>query len=129
MIQYRKKITAVAVTVIATAVFVIYRLFDPAQHSFFPRCPSKLITGLDCPGCGTQRALHAALNGDFAAAFHHNAILFLAIPFLILYVTSSLFKTHLPRLYNATHSTLATILSLIILIAWWIIRNIFPYTF
>ena len=129
MIQFRKKITAVAVTVIATAVFVIYRLFDPAEHSFFPRCPSKLITGLDCPGCGTQRALHAALNGDFAAAFHHNAILFLAIPFLILYVTSSLFKTHLPLLYTATHSTLAAILSLIILIAWWIIRNIFPYNF
>jgi Protein of unknown function (DUF2752) len=33
-------------------------------------CMNKQLFGVDCLGCGTQRALLLLLNGDFAKAFH-----------------------------------------------------------
>ena len=55
---------------------------DPVTAEWFPQCPVHRYTGLDCPGCGTARALHALVRGDWRAAWRYNAILFAAIPFL-----------------------------------------------
>lgn len=33
-------------------------------------CLNKRIFGLDCPGCGFQRALVLVFKGDFTEAFH-----------------------------------------------------------
>lgn len=46
--------------------------FDPATQGMFWRCPFNAITGLDCPGCGGQRALHALLHVRFMEALHFN---------------------------------------------------------
>ena len=32
-------------------------------------CMNKQLFGIDCPGCGTQRAASLLLHGDFAAAY------------------------------------------------------------
>jgi len=56
--------------------------FDPAQHAFYPVCAFHRVTGLQCPGCGSLRALHQLLHGRFAAAFHFNAVLVCSLPFL-----------------------------------------------
>ncbi len=32
-------------------------------------CMNKYFFGIDCPGCGTQRAFAFLLEGDFVAAF------------------------------------------------------------
>ncbi len=56
-----------------------YAAFDPAAAGFFPRCPIRALTGLLCPGCGAQRALHALLHGDVAGAFSHNVLLPVAL--------------------------------------------------
>jgi len=53
----------------------VFRAFDPAHHGFFPRCAIHTLTGLECPGCGGQRAVHYLLHGEFSAAFRANAIL------------------------------------------------------
>lgn len=47
-----------------------------------PICPVHALTGLDCPGCGTTRALAALARFDVAAAFDHNALLLFALLFL-----------------------------------------------
>ncbi|HYH57581.1 MAG TPA: DUF2752 domain-containing protein, partial [Anseongella sp.] len=60
----------------------LYFFFDPSLAGFFPPCPFKRLTGLDCPGCGSQRALHALLNLHVGAAFRFNPLLLTAIPFL-----------------------------------------------
>ncbi|WP_164510883.1 DUF2752 domain-containing protein [Nonlabens xiamenensis] len=74
----------VGIAVIFIAVLTLYYFFDPAQSSYFPQCPSKMITGYDCPGCGSQRAVHAALQGDWRMAFWFNPLLFVLVPFAIL---------------------------------------------
>ena len=66
------------------ALAVLFYVFDPATAGFFPRCPSLLITGFKCAGCGSQRALHALLHGDFAAAWALNPLLLLALPYVAL---------------------------------------------
>ena len=43
-------------------------------------CPIKLHFGVDCPGCGTQRALIALLRGNFQQSLEHHIAL---IPFIL----------------------------------------------
>ncbi len=43
-------------------------------------CPVKAVAGIECPGCGFQRAFVAFLGGDFAACWHHYPPM---IPFLL----------------------------------------------
>lgn len=63
---------------VATAVLFF---FNPARTSFYPICQFKALTGLDCPGCGSLRALHQLLHGNVVAAFRLNALLVSALPF------------------------------------------------
>ena len=38
-------------------------------------CPIRAVTGIYCPGCGSTRSVRSILGGDFATAFHNNALL------------------------------------------------------
>jgi hypothetical protein len=62
---------------------LIYFLFDPTQVAIFPPCMFHQLTGLDCPGCGAQRALHQLLHGNLVAAFRLNAMFVLSLPLLV----------------------------------------------
>lgn len=48
----------------------------------FPRCPTKLVTGLDCPACGGLRMSHDLLHADMRAAVHDNVFLLVCSPVL-----------------------------------------------
>jgi Protein of unknown function (DUF2752) len=48
---------------------------DPARDGVWPTCPSRLLLGLDCPGCGGLRGTHDLLHGDIAGALDHNLLL------------------------------------------------------
>lgn len=56
-------------------------LHDPERGGFLD-CPFRLLTGLLCPGCGSQRAIHDLLHLRVVEAFGHNALLVLSIPLL-----------------------------------------------
>ncbi len=72
---------AVFVVMGLTGVAVLF-LFDPSEAGFFLRCPLHLFTGLHCPGCGAQRALHLLLHGDVIGALRQNALTVVSLPFL-----------------------------------------------
>lgn len=61
---------------------IVYRL-DPHTHAFYPRCVLHAVTGLECPGCGSTRALYLLLHGRLAAAFSMNPLTVLFSPALI----------------------------------------------
>jgi hypothetical protein len=70
---------AAAAAGLCVAVLLLY-FFPPAETRFYPRCIFHAVTGLECPGCGTLRAAHSALHGDFAMAFRFNPLLFVLLP-------------------------------------------------
>lgn len=83
--------TARNVAVCAAAVgllAVIYLAFaDPTTHPA-PRCWFNAFTGLQCPGCGSQRAIHALAHLRVADAWHFNPAIFVAVPLAALYAAS-----------------------------------------
>lgn len=120
----RSVIAMLAVAAVVVAGVVIYSTFDPSASRWFPRCPFLMLTGLKCPGCGTQRAIHALLHGDVLSALHFNALLPVSIPLLLLYGYAEVVRTRKPRFYNRVNSVTAILAVLIVVIVWWIVRNI-----
>ena len=75
---------AVGLAVIAIAIIglAVYAYFDPAGSVLFPKGPFRMLTGWDCPGCGSQRTIHALLHADIRQAFGYNPLLVLSILYL-----------------------------------------------
>lgn len=122
-------LTVLAVFVVLLGVAVYFN-FDPANPSlskFFPKCPFYTITGLKCPGCGSQRAIHALLNVDLARAAHYNALFLVAVPLIALYWIADLVKKRHPALDNVLSHPITIIILLIAVVAWTILRNIFNW--
>lgn len=66
-------------------------LLNPVQESNPPICPFKMITGLDCPGCGATRAANALLHGHLATAADHNLLFVALLPLaLVMYAVWAL---------------------------------------
>jgi hypothetical protein len=70
--------------VTASGVGVMVFFFNPSTHGFYPVCLFHSLTGLNCPGCGSTRALYALLHGDFRLALKDNALFVLTFAALIL---------------------------------------------
>lgn len=47
----------------------IILVFLLALDNYMLPCFSKQLFGMDCPGCGLQRAIIFLINGEFVAAF------------------------------------------------------------
>ena len=121
--QKRIIITAMAI-VIAALLSLLYYYVAPAVPWLMPKCMFHEFTGYRCPGCGLQRALIAALQGDFAAAIRYNYSLLITIPVLALYLMAWVLRERLPRLYRFLGSLTTFCILLVLMLAWWIGRNI-----
>jgi hypothetical protein len=78
-----------ALPLAAIMLFGIYllRTYDPnvADNPFLP-CIFKAMTGLNCPGCGLTRAMHALVHFDLYRAFRMNAFFIVSVPLVALLV-------------------------------------------
>lgn len=73
----------VAVGVTAVAGCLAVRALNPVVESNPPACPFKIMTGLDCPGCGATRATNALLHGNLGAAPDHNLLFVVLLPVIL----------------------------------------------
>jgi len=105
------------------AVIAIYALFNPEESRWFPKCVFMQLTGLKCPGCGSQRAVHALLHGDIAAALRYNAMLTVLIPFIIALAVSEMWPQRFPHLNDRLHRPWISLTMLLLMLIWGIGRN------
>jgi hypothetical protein len=73
----RRNLLILGTAALAAAVLFF---FDPATAGFYPPCLFKTFLGVQCPGCGSLRAVHQLLHGNFAAAWALNPALMIAGP-------------------------------------------------
>ena len=115
---------ALALAAAAAAGAVLLWFVDPHQAGNpLPPCPSRWLTGLFCPGCGSTRALHALLHGDLPGALAMNPLLVVSLPAVAVLALDWL------RMLPATLAPLATRLGharawAIVLITYGIARNL-----
>lgn len=111
-----------AAAVIAAALF--YRTVDPSSAAWVPQCMFHRLTGLDCPGCGSQRMLHALMHGDLEGAWHANAMLLCMAPWLLLLLAAQCWPRRWPRLHRWLNSVPAVTAAAVLITAWGIGRNL-----
>ena len=111
------------------ALTIVYYRVSPATSIFFPKCAFLMLTGLKCPGCGSQRAVHALLHADIASAFLHNALLVASLPYLVLLIGARFYIYFHPAstLRSALESPFLIRTYFTIAIAFWIARNVFGF--
>ena len=105
----------------------LYFFIDPSVSVLMPKCPLRLLTGVDCPACGVQRAAHHFLNGEFLVALRYNYFLAISIPYLIAVALTTFIKTEKfmkAREYVQHPKVVMTFF--VLTIAWWVVRNV-PY--
>lgn len=117
-VMERRRIAIIAGAALLCAGMLVLWLFDPQSSAWMPRCWWHSLTGLQCPACGTMRAVHACLHGDFAAALRYNYMLPVYLPLAAAVVALLAWR---PR--SRMIAPLSVALALL-LIAWMIARNL-----
>lgn len=56
--------------------------FTPGSSGWFPECLFHRVTGLYCPGCGSTRAVHCLLHGQWRLALQMNPLIVFTLPTL-----------------------------------------------
>lgn len=105
--------------------FWFYYKYNPKQYDWFPQCCFYRITGLQCPSCGNQRALHALLNNEWETALSYNFFLIIALPYAVVLVIISVFpddKTIRLRKYLLSSKMIRIYLASYLI--WGVVRNI-----
>jgi len=110
----------------ALAALMALFLLNPVDFKLMPKCPFKLLTGWDCPGCGFQRAAHALLHGRMAEAWGYNRFLIYAMPWLVCVVLTEWVAEgeRQERLRKIFEGRVAVYGYIVLFVAWGVARNI-----
>ena len=103
----------------------IYANYNPSESAYFPKCIFYSLTGLKCPGCGSQRCIHSLLKGELAAALHYNAFFVANIPILAILLVGEALRLRRSDIYLRIYRTSYIWAYLALTMAWWIGRNLF----
>ena len=127
MFRTKSKVLLLAIAIFIVLI-IIYGKLNPESSKLFPKCPFRVLTGYECPGCGSQRAVHYLLNLEIKNAIQANALLVLSIPYILLLVLAELLKSKskfFMILHKILYSTKAIWTVLAIIVIWWIARNLY----
>ena len=108
----------------------LYYTINPGEVSLFPRCPFYVLTGFYCPGCGSQRALHHLLHFDFINTINCNALYILGMSIIAYNVSvNAMNRFGNKTFYNYLYHPKTPFIIGIIIVVFWILRNINLYPF
>ena len=119
-----KLLSIIGFFILGAGIYYFYQ-HDPAQsETVFILCVTKNISGIDCPGCGSQRAFHELLHGNFIKAAKLNLTIYFFTPlFLFIFLKTALkpFHIDLPDLLITTKRLM---LILFFLLLFTVLRNL-----
>jgi hypothetical protein len=119
-------VRALAVAAGVVAPFALVLALDPNQAGHYPTCPVRAYAGVDCPGCGSLRALHDLAQGDVVGALDHNAVMVLLLPLLGIELVRWVRGRPASALVRWRYAPVA---ALVVLGVWMLARNLpaFPF--
>jgi hypothetical protein len=132
LVATRKQVFRVIIISATVLVLALLYFFVDARHSgFFPACPLFTLTGLYCPGCGSQRAVSALLHGDLFEAIDYHVMLVVSTP-LVLYsaviTVTNIFRDK-PLSQKIFYSPMFVRIFLVTVLMFGVLRNIHVYPF
>lgn len=115
------------VIAICVAGWIVMYYCDPIQYQYMPKCIFKLLTGLNCPGCGIQRSIHALLHGNVKEAIQYNYYLVYSFPYALSFLLIWLMPEGRKKVIMKSYVENRNVVNLYIIsfLAWLVIRNIF----
>jgi hypothetical protein len=115
-----------AVTAAGAAVgCAVLAVVDPSQPGRYPTCPFLALTGRWCPGCGSLRAVYHLTHGNLAGAVGLNALLVVALPYLVYgWASWACARAGGPRLRPVATGPLATKAVVVAVLGFWVLRNV-----
>ena len=109
---------------LGTAFLLLFLFYDPHIMPF-PKCPFRSITGFQCPGCGSQRAIYHVLHGNITESFRLNYLFLPAILYgLAGWFTANVLPSKWPGVKKKFYGLEAAYIALTIILIFWITRNI-----
>ena len=78
----RRLLRPSAVLAVAVAATAYVAAVDPNEQGHYPTCPFLSLTGLQCPGCGSMRTVHALAHGRLDEAAGLNILTVVMLPVL-----------------------------------------------
>jgi hypothetical protein len=125
-----KKLKILGMLLLGIALAFLYFLINPSEVNFLPKCPLYAMTGIYCPGCGSQRATHQLLHFNFLGVLEQNALYIFGLLIVMYHICiegiNYFFKKNI---YNLLNHPKTPIFILIFIIIFWIARNIPVYPF
>ena len=119
-----KLLSIIAFTLLGIGIYYFYTNDPSSGEAIFVACISKTISGLDCPGCGAQRAFHELLHGNFIKAAQLNLLIYFFAPLLLFIFIKLLLKPFNIILPDIIISTKCFITIVALMILFTIIRNV-----
>ncbi|MFR9620963.1 MAG: DUF2752 domain-containing protein [Rikenellaceae bacterium] len=124
--KHTTRIAAIAFVVVAA---VVLWFFSPLETGLYPRCVVLTLTGWECPGCGSQRALHELAHLRIGAAWGYNPLLVVAIPYLALgFIVETAYRRKpsgwSAKLRTRLYGQRAIVVVLVVIVAFAIVRNV-----
>ncbi len=106
----------------AVVIVILYSGLSPVPIAL-PQCPLYSLTGLHCPGCGSQRAVSRLFQGDLSGVFSAHPLF---IPGVVLCTFLYLTRKR-DWAWHKNNTFIYGILA--VLVAFFIMRNIPRYPF
>ncbi|MFK7973190.1 MAG: DUF2752 domain-containing protein [Bacteroidia bacterium] len=121
---------SILITIVMAAAFVaaifVYKRYDPASHPMYPQCPFFGMTGLHCPGCGSQRAIHHLANAEWYQAANDNVLVYMGLLVIVYNLTIRTHNHFYPkaRWKNILYSSKVSWGILVLVLGFWLLRNL-----
>lgn len=116
------------ISLLGLVICVYFYLNNPDQNQgYFLRCPTNFLFGINCPGCGVQRAIHHLLHLNFLQALRANALFVCSLPLFISLLFDFIFETKKTTQLLSNKFVIVGLLLVVLLFG--ILRNVAVFPF